>query len=145
MDQGLVGTALEEPDLPVPEDAFRDPLDDEFRQIGLDVAPPDPFQTEFDRRFHFGRSDLHRPEPMPWPDVALIRRRMRMSQQRFAHIFGFPLPTLRHWEKGDRHPSGAALVLLNVIARHPRVVLQSVARYRMWRTDERIRLRKREA
>lgn len=67
---------------------------------------------------------------MPLPDVAAIRLRMNFTQADFASCFGFPLATLRHWEQGTREPAGAALVLLNVIARHPRVVLTTVARYR---------------
>jgi putative transcriptional regulator len=34
--------------------------------------------------------------------------------------------TLRHWERGDRAPSGASLVLLNVIDRNPRAVLEAL-------------------
>lgn len=69
-------------------------------------------------------------DPMPMPDVATIRLRMGFTQADFAHCFGFPLATLRHWEQGTREPAGAALVLLNVIARHPRIVLTTVARHR---------------
>jgi transcriptional regulator with XRE-family HTH domain len=67
---------------------------------------------------------------MPLPDVAAIRLRMNFTQADFASCFGFPVATLRHWEQGTREPAGAALVLLNVIARHPRIVLTTVARYR---------------
>lgn len=122
-----------EPDIPVPADALEAPLDEEFRNIGLTVPPPDPFDTEASRRERVGQVRLEPHVPMPFPDIALVRRRLRLTQRQFAHIFGFPLATLRHWEKGDRHPTGAALVLLNVIARHPRAVLTSVARYRMAR------------
>jgi hypothetical protein len=34
--------------------------------------------------------------------------------------------TLRHWERGDRKPRGAALVLLHVIARDPRAVIRAL-------------------
>ena len=36
------------------------------------------------------------------------------------------LGALRHWERGDRKPRGATLVLLNVIARDPDAVLRAV-------------------
>ena len=59
-------------------------------------------------------------------DVAAIRKRIGMSQAQFAARFGFSVATLRHWERGDRKPRGPSLVLLNVIARHHRVVLMSL-------------------
>ena len=45
----------------------------------------------------------------------------------FALAFGISLGTLRHWERGDRHPQGPALVLLNVVAREPKVVLKALS------------------
>jgi putative transcriptional regulator len=61
-------------------------------------------------------------EPGP-VDVGAIRKRIGMTQKQFAARFGFPLATLRHWERGDRKPRGSARVLLNVIARNPKAVL----------------------
>lgn len=55
-------------------------------------------------------------------DVSALRRRMGMTQEQFAARFGFSVATLRHWERGDRTPQGAALVLLNVINRAPDAV-----------------------
>ena len=55
-------------------------------------------------------------------DVSALRRRMDMTQEQFAARFGFSVATLRHWERGDRTPQGAALVLLNVINRAPDAV-----------------------
>ncbi len=60
-------------------------------------------------------------------DVKRIRRRLHMTQRRFAARFGFSVATLRHWERGNRKPRGAALVLLNVIARYPRAVLRAIS------------------
>ena len=56
-------------------------------------------------------------------NVRALRRRMKMTQNTFSGRFGFSVAALRHWERGDRKPSGAALTLLNVIARQPRAVL----------------------
>lgn len=53
-------------------------------------------------------------------DVVALRTRMGMSQELFARRFGFPVATLRHWERGDRKPRGTARVLLQVIAHNPR-------------------------
>ena len=49
-----------------------------------------------------------------------------MTQEQFAARFGFSVATLRHWERGDRSPSGASLVLLNVIDRNPKAVLEAL-------------------
>jgi len=59
-------------------------------------------------------------------DVAALRRRMRMTQKQFCRRFGFTLATLRHWERGDRKPRGAALVLLNVVRHNPRAVVAAL-------------------
>jgi putative transcriptional regulator len=57
-------------------------------------------------------------------DVAAVRERVGLSQAQFAARFGFSVSTLRHWERGDRQPQGAALVLLNLIERDPPGVLR---------------------
>ncbi|MGZ5683568.1 MAG: helix-turn-helix domain-containing protein [Usitatibacter sp.] len=61
-------------------------------------------------------------EPILPIDVAAIRRRTGMTQEQFAARFGFSVATLRHWERGNRRPREAALVLLSVIARSPKSV-----------------------
>ena len=60
-------------------------------------------------------------------DVKKIRAKVGMSQNEFASAFGISVSTLRHWERGDRTPQGPALVLLNVVAKEPEVVLQALA------------------
>ena len=50
-----------------------------------------------------------------------------MSPSEFASAFGISVSTLRHWERGDHIPQGPALVLLNVIAKEPDVVLRALA------------------
>ena len=62
---------------------------------------------------------IYKPESV---DVSALRQRMGMTQEQFAARFGFSVATLRHWERGDRTPQGAALVLLNVINHAPDVV-----------------------
>jgi putative transcriptional regulator len=59
-------------------------------------------------------------------DVSNLRQRLSLTQEQFAARFGFSVATLRHWERGDRSPSGASLVLLNVIDRNPTAVLQAL-------------------
>jgi putative transcriptional regulator len=67
---------------------------------------------------------LYKPEAV---DVSALRRNMGMTQEQFAARFGFSVATLRHWERGDRSPQGAALVLLNVIKRAPEAVTAALS------------------
>lgn len=67
---------------------------------------------------------LHHPQSV---DVPALRDRLGFTQEQFAARFGFSVATLRHWERGDRSPNGAALVLLNVIDRNPRAVMQALS------------------
>ncbi len=70
------------------------------------------------------RAVVHEFSPV---DVKTIRKKVGMSQSEFASAFGISLGTLRHWERGDRKPRGPALVLLNVVAKEPKVVLRALS------------------
>jgi putative transcriptional regulator len=61
------------------------------------------------------------------PDVKAIRRSLRMSQQRFAEVYRIPLPTLKNWEQGRRHPDAPAAAYLLAIKRRPKEVMEAVA------------------
>jgi putative transcriptional regulator len=56
------------------------------------------------------------------PDVAAIRRRLRLSQGAFAMLFGIPLATVKDWEQGRRTPDAPARAYLRVIDRNPKAV-----------------------
>jgi putative transcriptional regulator len=58
-------------------------------------------------------------------EVAAIRHRLRVSQTVFARILNVPTITEVSWEKGRRHPSGAALRLLQIARKHPRILLEA--------------------
>src|SRR6266699_1572020 len=62
------------------------------------------------------------------PDVKAIRRSLRMSQDRFATASRIPLPTLKNWEQGRRHPDAPAAAYLLAIKRRPKEVMEAVAR-----------------
>ncbi len=53
------------------------------------------------------------------PDVKAIRRKLNMSQQVFAETYRIPLPTLKNWEQGRRHPDAPAAAYLLAISRLP--------------------------
>jgi putative transcriptional regulator len=61
------------------------------------------------------------------PDVKAIRRSLRMSQDRFARAFRIPLPTLKNWEQGRRHPDAPAAAYLLAIKRRPKEIMDAVA------------------
>jgi putative transcriptional regulator len=66
----------------------------------------------------------HRPDVI---DVQAIRRKTGMSQQRFCATFGISLGTLRNWEQGLRTPRGPARVLLKIVDRNPKAVIDTLS------------------
>jgi putative transcriptional regulator len=59
-------------------------------------------------------------------DVSELRQRFGLSQPKFAAMLGISVGTLRNWEQGRREPEGPARVLLQVAAKHPEAVLDTV-------------------
>ena len=51
------------------------------------------------------------------------RRKLGVSQDRFAALLGISAATVRNWEQGRRQPTGAAKVLLRVALKYPRALL----------------------
>jgi len=60
------------------------------------------------------------------PDVPEIRRQLGLTQEKFAMLLGISLATLQNWEQGRRKPDGPARILLVIVAKHPRTVLEAV-------------------
>jgi putative transcriptional regulator len=60
-------------------------------------------------------------------DVRAIRRKLHMSQQAFADTYRIPLPTLKNWEQGRRHPDAPAAAYLLAISRLPAEVGAALA------------------
>lgn len=61
-------------------------------------------------------------------DVAAIRKKQKLSQAAFAERYGLSVATLRDWEQDRRSPDRAALVLLSLIERNPKMVADTLAR-----------------
>ena len=59
--------------------------------------------------------------------VALARAATGLSQATFAKLLGVSVRTLQEWEQGRKMPSGAAITLLKVAARHPEVLQELAA------------------
>ena len=49
-------------------------------------------------------------------EIKKLRLREKLSQPVFAYVLNVSPSTVKHWETGNKHPSGAALKLLNVIS-----------------------------
>ena len=60
-------------------------------------------------------------------DVAKLRKRLNLSQRKFAAAFGLDVTAVHAWEQGRRRPDRAARVLLAVIAREPEAVKRALA------------------
>jgi putative transcriptional regulator len=67
------------------------------------------------------------------PQVTVIRRAFRLTQEEFATKFHIPIETLRDWEQGGKKPDGAAKAYLWVIASEPRMVREALLRRPVWR------------
>ena len=53
------------------------------------------------------------------PQVKVIRRAFRLTQEEFSARYQMPLGTLRDWEQGRSVPDQTARAYLKVIAAHP--------------------------
>lgn len=59
--------------------------------------------------------------------VKELRKRIGLSQPKFAALLHIDVGTLRNWEQGLREPTGPAKALLTAIARDPVHVLKALA------------------
>lgn len=66
--------------------------------------------------------------PIKANDVVAARMRTQLSQGQFAAALRISARTLQHWEQGRRRPSGAAATLLKIVARHPKLLHETIAR-----------------
>jgi putative transcriptional regulator len=80
------------------------------------------------RAYMVGKRKGNKVTPPETVDVRGIRKRLRLSQERFADRFGLSANAVRHWESGRRQPEAAARALLIVIAADPEFVMRSLAK-----------------
>lgn len=72
------------------------------------------------RHEHAGNDNLTNPNP------SQIRMQLDLTREQFAYVIGVSKRTVEGWEQGRRKPSGPALALLRVAARHPESVLDTM-------------------
>ena len=58
--------------------------------------------------------------------IVALRKRMKLSRQKFADRFGLDVRAVQEWEQGRRVPDRAARVLLTVIDRDPEAVERAI-------------------
>ena len=66
---------------------------------------------------HIGKQHTASLEPLSPDEIRALRDRARMSQAVFARHLNVTTGYVSQLERGAKHPSGAALALLNVIRR----------------------------
>jgi putative transcriptional regulator len=66
---------------------------------------------------HLGAKDKAEIEPMTAQEIRLMREQAHMSQAVFARCLNVTVGYVSQLERGAKHPTGAALALLNVIHR----------------------------
>ena len=60
-------------------------------------------------------------------EIRALRERLHLSQSVFAAILNVPKTTEISWETGRRHPTGAALRLLDLARKDPKTLLKLIA------------------
>ena len=94
-----------------------------FQKYGLIVADNG---TDIIRR-RDGTVEKDHVIPSERAQVAAARAATGLSQAAFARLLGVSVRTLQEWEQGRKAPSGAAVTLLRVAARHPHVLKELAA------------------
>ena len=61
------------------------------------------------------------------PQVKIIRRALKLSQEDFAARFHIPIGTLRDWDQGRKDPDAAARAYLIVIGSNPEAVRKALS------------------
>jgi len=60
------------------------------------------------------------------PNIAELRKRLKMSQKRFSETYRIGIETLRKWEQGKRFPDSISKAYLKCIERDPETMRKLV-------------------
>ena len=64
-----------------------------------------------------------KPKALRPAEIRDIRQRLHASQVRFAHFLNVSQKAVQSWEQGSRKPRSAALRLLTIAKKNPKVLL----------------------
>jgi putative transcriptional regulator len=62
----------------------------------------------------------------PSPDIAKLRKHLKLTQQRFAYIYHINPETLKKWEQHKREPDSISRAYLKCIEKNPEVIKELV-------------------
>ena len=85
----------------------------DMRRVGV---LDEPAYAKITKR-HLGEQISPTAQPLSTNEIKALRQRARMSQAVFAHHLNVTPGYVSQMERGAKRPMGAALALLNVIAR----------------------------
>jgi len=71
-----------------------------------------------------GKDALPKIEAMTPSEIVAVREKTSVSQAVLAAFMNVAVSTISQWERGERHPTGAALKLLHVVKDNGLEVLQ---------------------
>jgi putative transcriptional regulator len=89
--------------------------------------------TEQDIHRHMREEGYDPDEAIRDEDVlspAIIRKRLGMSQRRFAETIHVPVATLQNWEQGRTLMDPSARALMTILAREPQAALRALGHQR---------------
>ena len=98
-----------------------------------EVAPARVWDVRPDSKGGFRRQAINpkafqRAQKVAWDkSIVATRQKLGLSQTKFARLLGISVRTLHHWEQGTRMPTGAARVLLRMVALNPELLLKAAA------------------
>jgi len=78
------------------------------------------------RKIHKGRLRPGRVFKFNPVAVKNIRKKLHVSQSKFAYMIGVSIDTLQNWEQGRRKPEGPAMALLKVAETDPETVMKAL-------------------
>ena len=64
-------------------------------------------------------------KPIAPKEITALRQKLNVSQAVFASLLNVPKVTAISWEKGRRRPTGAALRLLDLVRKKPRILQEA--------------------
>jgi putative transcriptional regulator len=113
-DGTLVEVLSDGSERPLPKKPMRPMTDEEVEAAALSDPDAQPMTEE----------DFARMKRVP--QVKIIRRAFRLTQEEFSSRYRIPLDTLRDWEEGRSEPDQTARAYLKVIAVEPEMVQRAL-------------------
>ena len=78
------------------------------------------------RKIHSGKIKPSRASNFKPIILTNIRKKLHVSQAKFAYLIGVSVDTLQNWEQGRRVPEGPALALLKVAETNPKALMKAL-------------------